>query len=97
MLIAVSVTELVRILSSVDRDFAEVEDLAPSLPGLIQRLDEIIKIQFDTREQGEVSEFDFIGSTGVFPCADGRNGAMELHNCSPQKGGKLAGICARTT
>lgn len=63
LLIDDSVNELVRILSSVDRNFAEVDDLASSLPGLIQRLDEIIKIQFDTREQGDVSEFDFIGNS----------------------------------
>ena len=79
MLIAVSATELVRILSSVDRNFAEVDDLAPSLPGLTQRLDEIIKIQFDTREQGEVSEFDFIGSIGfVLVLTVG----TELWNCT---------------
>jgi hypothetical protein len=69
----------------VDKNFTEVDEFAPSLPGLIQRLDDIIKIQFETREQGDVAEFDFIGLS-CRDAIDHRNGIMELHDDSPQKG-----------
>jgi hypothetical protein len=97
-LIAASVSEIIRILSSVDKNFTEVDELAPSLPGLIQRLNDIIKIQFETREKGDVAEFDFIGLS----CRNAINlVGTELWNCTTilikKAGDSKAGVMGQRT
>jgi hypothetical protein len=57
-----AVKDILVVLSTSEGQFQDLHARAPSLPGLIQRLEDILSIQYDTREHGEVSDFDFIGS-----------------------------------
>lgn len=58
-----AVKDILAVLSNSDGQFQDLHARAPSLPGLIQRLEDILSIQYDTREHGEVSDFDFIGNS----------------------------------
>jgi DNA-binding GntR family transcriptional regulator len=61
-----SVSDIVAAVSNVsDNGFQDIVARAPSLPGLIQRLEEIIALQSETRQRGDVSEFDYIGKVFV--------------------------------
>jgi hypothetical protein len=51
------------VVRSSQGEFQELRAHAPSLPGLTQRLEELITLQLQTRQQSDVSDFDFIGDT----------------------------------
>lgn len=57
-----TIKDILAVLSTSDGEFQDIQARAPSFPGLIQRLEEILTVQYETRERGEVSDFDFIGN-----------------------------------
>lgn len=61
----VAVKDIVTVVagSNVEDEFQDLQSRAPSLPGLIQRLEEIISLQLETRHYKDVEEFDYIGGS----------------------------------
>jgi hypothetical protein len=47
--------------SSTEGQFQDLNARVLSLPGIIQRLEDVLTAQYETGEHGEVSDFDFIG------------------------------------
>jgi hypothetical protein len=62
-LIAAVVKDLVSVVSksNSDGEFESLHARAPSFPGVIQRLEEIVSLQLETRQYKDVEDFDFIG------------------------------------
>jgi hypothetical protein len=58
-----AIKDILAVLSNSDGDFQDIQARAPSFPGLIQRLEDILTIQYETREHGQVEDFDFIGNS----------------------------------
>ena len=57
-----AINDILAVLSNSDGDFQDVQARAPSFPGLILRLEDILTIQYETREHGQAEDFDFIGN-----------------------------------